>query len=152
MMNALLLLHELEQGSARYSKSYYVRSLTEREEIPQFGHGIAEIPMMDKEWIWVGYSYSTDEPIAILVAAPMQGVAMLLRLFVKDSASSHVLVGLFRKSLADICNRGYTRYAVFLGDDNKAKAKLLRLVNKAGGEVIPGTFIMAHGPSDISKW
>lgn len=152
MIEVLQLLHAMEQGSARYSSSYYCRHLDKHEEIPQFDHGILESPLAQRDWIWLAYSSKDDAPLAILSACPMHNVAMLLRAYAIPSAPKSVFVGLLRKSLADISSRGYTKYGVFLGKSNKFGKKLIRLVKRTGGEIIDDSFVLAMGPSDVSKW
>ena len=150
MIEVLQLLHEIEQSAPRQSRSYYVRSLGPHEPIPlTSGTGIPDSPLAQRDWIWVAYSYLTTEPLAILIAAPMQGVAMLLRLYAIEIAPPSVFVGLFRKSLADILSRGYTKYGVFLNPKEKYATQLLRLVKKTGGETIPGEFTLVYGPTAI---
>jgi hypothetical protein len=151
MIEVLRLLHETAQANSRYSRSYYVRHLYETEPIPQFGHGIPDSPLAQRDWVWVAYDYSTDKPIAILVAAPMQGIAYLMRLYAIETVTKSPLPGLLRKSLADISNRGYTRFAVSLSMDREEERKLARLIEKAGGEKV-SSFIMYQGPTDIGKW
>lgn len=152
MIEVLQLLHNLGETTARYSRSYYVRHLGRDEPIPQFGHGIPESPLAQRGWIWIAFSSSTDEPIAILAASPMHDVAMLNRMYATDSAPPSVFVGMLRKSLADIHSRGYIKWGVFIGMDSPVRAKLLRLVRKDGGKELEGTFTIAYGPTDVSRW
>src|SRR6266576_6682548 len=133
MIEVLRLLHELEQDTSRHSATYYVRHLDKGEELPQFGHGFPDSPLMEKDWIWIAYSNRNDTPLAIIIAAPTQGVAMLLRAYAIPSAPVTVFVGLLRKSLADIYSRGYTKYALYLSTSRKEEAKLARLVRRSGG-------------------
>src|SRR6266436_6302711 len=114
MIEVLRLLHEMEHGSPRYSATYYVRSLDKYEPIPQFGHGIPDSPLSQKDWIWVAYSSLDDSPLAILVAAPMQQLAILVRAYGIPSAPKSIWLGLLRKSLADIYSRGYTMSVTML--------------------------------------
>ena len=109
MIEVLRLLHELGQENTRHSATYYVRHLDKNEELPQFGHGFPDSPLMQKDWIWIAYSIKDDSPLAIIIAAPTQGVAMLLRAYGTSSSPVSVFVGLLRKSLADIYSRGYTK-------------------------------------------
>ena len=151
MIEVLRLLHEMGQDATRYSSSYYCRSLDKHEPIPQFGHGIPDSPLSQRDWIWIAYSSTTDEPLAILVAAPMQQVAILVRAYGIPSAPNSVFLGLLRKCLADILSRGYTRYVTMLSLERKEEAKLARLVIKAGGIRVSDCTLFT-GPADISKW
>jgi hypothetical protein len=149
MIEVLRLLHETAQANSRYSRSYYVRHLYETEPIPQFGHGIPDSPLAQRDWVWVASDYSTDKPIAILVAAPMQGIAYLMRLYAINSSPKSVLIGLFRKVLADICLRGYTRFAVCLSSNRKEELKLRDIIIKGGGKVEEANLTLFSGYTDI---
>lgn len=151
MIEVLQLLHSISDTSIRYSRSYYTRHLGKDELIPQFGHGIPESPLAQREWIWVAFSSSTDEPIAILAASPMHDVAMLNRIYATPSAPPSILLGILRKSLADIHSRGYLKYGVFLGLDSPVRGKLLKMVKLSGGKELDGAFTIAYGPTDIGR-
>lgn len=151
MIEVLRLLHELEQGTPRYSKSYYCRHLDKNEEIPQFGHGIPDSPLSQRDWVWVALSSKDDSPLAILVAAPAQGLAYLMRIYAIKDAPRSVFVGLLRKSLADIHSRGYTKYLTTLSLDRPEEAKLARLIEKAGGSKVT-VATLYQGDTDISRW
>lgn len=150
MIDALRLLHELDGKSTRYSTTYYVRHLESYEPIPLRDCGIPDSPRCQKDWIWVAYSSTTDEPLAILVAAPMQGIAMLMRAYGTESAPSSVWVGILRKSLADMASRGYDRYGVFLNPKEKHASRLLSIARRAGAIVDEGEFKMVYGPTSIN--
>jgi hypothetical protein len=153
MIEILRELHALSNNATRYSRSYYVRHLESYESIPLTeGHGIPDSPLCQKDWIWVAYSSKDDNPLAILIGAPMQGIAMWLRIFATEAAPTSIFTGVLRKALADVNSRGYVKYGVFLNPKEKYAEKLLRLVKKAGGETIPGEFTLVYGPTDISKW
>lgn len=150
MIEVLHLLHSLEQASTRYSRSYYVRHLDKGETLPDFGHGIPESPLLNREWIWIAFSSKADTPIALIMGAPMQGIAWLMRAYATPYTQTSVFVGLLRKSLADIHSRGYTRYATFLSP-SRVEIKIARLIEKAGGTKVD-TLEAYHGNTDISKW
>lgn len=151
MIEVLRLLHEMETSAPRHSGSYYVRSLDRNEDIPQFGHDIINSPLAQRDWIWIAFSSLTDEPLALIAASPMHGVAMFVRAYAIDKAPRSVFVGLFRKSLADIHKRGYTQYAAYLDLSRPEEAKIARLVRKAGG-LEKGNQTLFHGSTDISRW
>jgi len=151
MIEVLRLLHEIEQGSARYSTSYYVRSLDKNENIPQFGHGIPDSLLCQREWIWIAYSSKDDSPLAMIAAAPIQNIAMLVRAYAIPSVRTQVMLGLLRKSLADILARGYTQYAIFLDKSRTSEAKLLRIATRAGAKQVGGNHIMVSGPTNIGR-
>ena len=114
MIEILRLLNEVSQGMARHSSSYYVRALDAYDPIPSFAIADFPSPLTMKDWIWVAFSSSNDQPLALIAACPMHGLAFLVRAHAIDSAPRSVFVGLLRKLLADLLSRGYTRYAVCL--------------------------------------
>jgi len=151
MIEVLRLLHEMEQGSSRCSTSYYCRCLDKNESIPQFGHGIPDSPLSQKDWIWIAYSSKDDSPLALIAAAPIQGIALLVRAYGIHSSSKSIFLGLLRKCLADIYSRGYTRYITMLSLERKEEVKLARLVIKAGGSKVNECTLFT-GPTNIAKW
>jgi hypothetical protein len=151
MFEVIQLLRDINEVSTRYSRSYYVRHLDPDEPIPQFGHGIPESPLAQRDWIWISYSTKDDTPLAILLAAPVHNLAMLSRIYAKEGAPTSILVGLLRKSLADISNRGYTQYAVFLDKDQPVCMRLYDIATRAGAGELKGTHILVSGPTNIGR-
>jgi hypothetical protein len=148
MIAVLTGLQEQLASIPRRGGSYYVRHLDKNEPIPQFGHGLLESPLVNKEWIWVAYSLSSSKPLAILSAAPVHNFALLYRIYAINGTP---ILGLLRKSLEDISLRGYTSYGVFLDSKQKECQKLLRIVKKAGGRVAADGHYLAYGPTQI-RW
>lgn len=152
MIEVLRLLNAIESGNIpSYSASHYVRHLEKEEYLPDTGSGLSESPLLQKDWIWVAYCSRTDKPLASLVAAPMQGIAMLLRINAIDSAPKSILVGLLRKSLADMKKRGYNLFATPLSLDRAEESQLARIIIKVGG-VEAGSYTLFQGPTEIGKW
>lgn len=150
MIEALRLLHELSDTLATKCGSYTVRHLYKDEPLPQFGHGIPTSPFQQSEWIWI--AEVGNQPVAILITSPMQGSVMLLRIYATKASPKGVMVGLFRKSLADMQSRGYTQYGVFLDRDQGECKKLLKIAIKAGAKVVEGNHVLVTGPTDLGKW
>ncbi len=150
MIEALKLLHELSESLSSRCGTYSIRHLYPDEPIPQFGHDFPSSPLQQPEWVWI--AEKLDQPIAILITSPMQGVVMLLRIYVTNNAPKSTLLSLFRKSLADMQSRGYTQYAVFLDRDQAQCKKLLKIATKAGAKVIEGNHVLVAGPIDIKGW
>lgn len=149
MIEVLQLLHNLSSHSTRYSATYYVRHLDKDEPVP-LECGIPDSNLIQRDWIWVAYSSTTDQPLAILVAAPCQGLAFLMRMYGTEASTTSVWVGLLRKSMADMYSRGYTKYAVPLSLSKPIEAKLARIIKRAGGSEA-GEHVIFHGPTDIGK-
>lgn len=151
MIEVLRLLNEVSQGMARQSSTYYVRCLDKYDSIPYFAIADFPSPLTMKDWIWVAYSSTNDQPLALIAACPMHGVAFLVRMSATPSASKAVFVGLLRKLLADLLSRGYTQYAVCLSNDKKAEVKLTTILKKAGGRAIQSNLTFFSGPTDV-QW
>jgi hypothetical protein len=151
MIEILRMLNNISQGMPRQSSTYYVRSLDRYDTIPPFAAKDFPSPLTMKEWIWVAFSSTTDQPLALIAACPMHGVAFLVRVNAISSAPRSVFVGLLRKLLADLLSRGYTQYAVCLSSERETEAKLIDILKKAGGRVIQEKLTFYTGPTDI-QW
>lgn len=150
MIEALKLLHELSDTLTIDCGPFTVRHLYKDEPLPQFGHGIPTSPLQQNEWIWIAEMY--NDPVGILVACPMQGIAFLMRIYAIKGAPKSILVGLFRKALADIYSRGYTSYATYLDESRPEEASLIRIARRAGATVVNSKHVAVGGPTDIRKW
>ena len=151
MIEVLRLLNEVSQGMARHSSSYYVKSLDKYDPIPSFARADFPSHLTMKEWIWVAYSSTNDQPVALIAACPMHGLAFLVRMSAIDDAPRSVFVGLLRKILADCLSRGYTRYAVCLSGERDVERQLASIVVKAGGRVVQRDMTFYDGPTDIGR-
>jgi len=151
VIEVLRLLNAIGQDVPRHSWGYYTRHLDPKESIPQFGHGIPDHPLVDREWIWIAYKSSNDQPVALIAAAPYAGVAMLMRIYATEDAPKSVFVGMLRKSLADIRARGYNGYITYLSPEKEREVGLSKMVMRAGGQRLDSA-ILYCGSTDISMW
>jgi len=151
MLEVLQLLHQQSESIPAYCGSYYIRTLIKGEALPDLGQQIPDSHLIQHDWIWLAYNRYNDKPVAMFVTAPAHGIVILLRIYAIKSAPKTVLVGLFRKSLAAMSSRGYTRYASFLDESRPAEASLIDILKKAGGISAGGCHIMVTGPTAI-KW
>jgi hypothetical protein len=150
MVEALRMLKRMADAMPSHSGSYYVSHLNEGDQIPQFGHGLPDHLLIDRKWIWI--AYQGDQSVALLAAVPCHNISLITRIYAIKEAPRAVLVGLLRKALADMLNRGYTRYAAYLdadGPEDGIAAKLLRVIKKAKGEQVGGKHIFVAGPTDL---
>jgi len=152
MVEVLQLLRQLGERSQRYCGPYYVRTLEDDEPIPQFGHGIPNSYLISRKWTWLAVSSDTFQPLAILFAAPTLNFVTLLRIYATNTAPRSILLGLFRKSLADIHQRGYTHFIVYLSEDTEVEKGLARLVKRIGGTVMKPVCKVHTGLTDVGKW
>jgi hypothetical protein len=107
------------------------------------------------DWIWLAESYS--EPVAMLIAAPAQNLAYLMRICASaDSPSTRVaaLMLLLRTAFRDMRLRGYLGYIVNLELRYKECAKLLKIAQRAarGKAVVVNDIILLGGSTDIGEW
>lgn len=151
MIEVLRLLHAQSSVLPVYHGSYYIRTLDSDEPLIDFGHGLPESPLLQRDWIWIAYNRFSDEPLGILAAAPCQGLAFLTRIWAIKSAPRSVCLSLLRKSLADMLSRGYTKYIVFL-DSGETCASLERIALKTGGKNLGGGHSFICGPTNVRSW
>jgi hypothetical protein len=151
MLEVLQLLHAQAETIPAYCGSYYVRHLNKGEKLPDLGQQIPDSHLVQHEWIWLVYNRFTDKPLAMLVTAPAHGIVMLLRIYATKLSPRAAMVGLFRKSLAAMSNRGYSRYVCFLDEARDNEASLIDIAKRAGATSAGGKHIMVTGPTDI-KW
>lgn len=152
MIEVLRLLHAQAEATPAYCGSYYVRHLYSDESLPAFEKVLIDSPLIQRDWIWVAYHRYTEIPLAILIACPCQGVALLCRIHAIKTAPKSILVGLLRKSLADILGRGYTRYAVYLDPNREAESSLIDIAKKSGAVNMGGSHVMLCGSTDTGRW
>lgn len=154
MLEALQLLNSMTvENGVRDFGSYYVRALDKGEHVPQFdkGSGIGNGYLVQRDWIWVAFAKADDKPLGLLAAAPVHGIAMLLRVYAINRKAKSITPGLLRKSLEDMAKRGYSRYMVCLGLQKPNERKLLAIAKKAGATQVEDGVVLLEGPTDI-KW
>jgi hypothetical protein len=151
MIEILQLLHRQNSLAPSYHGSFYIRLLDKDEPLPQFGHGIPNGPLLQRDWIWIAYRISTDEPVAMLTAAPAHGIVILLRIYEIKGGPRAAMLALLRRSLADMKERGYTRYVTFLDLERDPELKLIEIAKLAGATVEGGNHNMVTGPTDIGR-
>lgn len=132
MIEVLQLLNALSDTSTSNCGDYSVSHLSKGDPLPEIGHGYEDTPLLQKEWIWV--AKVGWKPVAILIAAPCQNFATLLRIYATKEAPRSVFVGLLRKVLADIYSRGYSRFLVSLDLERTEEARLARIIKRAGSK------------------
>lgn len=131
MIEALLLLNALSEDLPHHCGDYSISILGDAS-LPNFGHGYEDSPLLQRDWIWV--AKVGWKPVALLIAAPTQGLVTLMRIYATKEAPKSVFVGLLRKCLVDVRGRGYTQFLVSLELERKAEAKLASILRKAGAK------------------
>ena len=109
----------------------------------------SDLLLPQPDWCWLVERHG--QPLAMLLAAPAQNIAYLMRLAASANAPKASLVYLFRAALADMASRGYSAYLVHLDPDDPAGASLLRIARRAGCKV-ESKGIIVGGSTNIGRW
>jgi hypothetical protein len=100
---------------------------------------------IDPEWQWV---LTVDGKIAAqLLAAPMHGVLMILRVTALPTAPASGLLHLLRHVCKECAESNLLGYTVFLSD-NTLEGKLLRIAQRAGAYIVPASGAWVAGRFD----
>lgn len=99
-----------------------------------------------ESWQWV-VEYE-DKIVAQILTAPAHGLLILLRMMSVPDAPASWLVLALRRILADAKERGLFGYVVLLQDSRPREAKLMRIVQKNGGMLIPFSGALAFGSTE----
>ena len=113
------------------------------EQLPEEMNAGLEYYTIDREWQWVA-EYE-GHIVGQVLAAPMHGVLMLLRITATPDAPSFWAVVALRKVLREANRRGLTGYTCFLDDRQPQEVKLMRIVEQHGGGFIPACGVWAAG-------
>jgi hypothetical protein len=108
--------------------------------------GFEALPI-DLEWQWVLIVDGGVE--AQMLCAPMHGLLAILRLTAFPSTPAAWLVRFLRSVLADSHARGMIGYVTFLSDANPMELKLMRIVQRSGGMLLPSSGAWAFGSTEV---
>ena len=113
-----------------------VRNRTKYDHVPdELVDGIELFPGLDYEWQWV-VEYDGDI-VAQILAAPMHGLLLILRITATSKAPKSWAVLAFRRVLSDALARGLGAYVTLLEDRKANEVRLARMAVKAGGVLLP---------------
>jgi hypothetical protein len=101
---------------------------------------------IDPEWQWV--LVSEGKIVAQLLAANMHGVLLILRVSSLPTAPRGWALTLFRRVLRDCSALGLIGFTTFLADNRPAERRLMRIVSRMGGYLIPCSGVWAAGRLD----
>lgn len=110
-----------------------------RDNLP---FGLDNLPL-DCEWTWV--AIRDAQIIGILCAAPVLGLLWLLRISVTPDSPPAAPMLLLRRAFRDARRRGLLGYVTFLSDSAAAESKLMRIVQRAQGNLLPASGAWAFG-------
>ena len=118
-----------------------VRNLLPTDNIPfaDMTHGGPPIGFesfpLDCEWTWV--ALVDDAIVALLVAGQVQSLLLLLRIAITSQAPPAACLLLLRQAFRDARRRGCLGFLTFLADSAAAESQLMRIVQRAGGDLTP---------------
>lgn len=113
------------------------------DEVPQELMKGFEAMQIEREWQWV--LECEGKIVAQMLCAPAHGLLMVVRLTALPSAPKGWGVGFFRRVLKDAQERGLLGYATFLSDDRKEERRLMSIIQRAGGWLLPASGAWAFG-------
>jgi hypothetical protein len=102
---------------------------------------------IDPEWQWV--LVVNGKVMAQMLCANMHGLLAILRLTALPGAPSAWAVTLFRRAMAEARKSGAIGYVTFLSDARAQERKLMRIVQRSGGMLLPATGAWAFGSTEI---
>ena len=102
---------------------------------------------IDYYWQWVA-EYN-GEIVGQILAAPMHGVLVLLRITASSKAPKNWTVLALRRVLSDAHQRGLSAYVTLLEDRKTNENRLARIAVKAGAVLMPFSGSIAIGPTEI---
>jgi hypothetical protein len=108
--------------------------------------GFEALPI-DPEWQWV--LVADGRVVAQMLCARMHGLLAILRLTAFPDAPRGWAVKIFRGVMADVRTQGIIGYMTFLSDSNPQERKLMRIVQKSGGMLLPASGAWAFGSTEV---
>lgn len=98
---------------------------------------------IDPEWQWV--LVVDGKIMAQLLGANTHGVLTIMRLSGLPDAPQGWALMLCRRALKDSAAQGLIGFMTFLSDNRKAERRLMRIVHRMGGYLIPVSGVWAAG-------
>lgn len=98
---------------------------------------------IDRNWQWI--AIHSGKIVGQILACPMHGILQFIRISTtSDAPKTWVLVAL-RQVLAEASSRGLVGYTCFLDDRHPMEVKIMRLVERHGGKMIPSSGVWVAG-------
>src|ERR1700757_5150597 len=101
---------------------------------------------IDAEWEWV--LVADGKVVAQMLCAPMHGVLMIVRLTALPTAPHGWAVTLFRRVLKECHGLKMIGYTTFLSDATHAERRLMKIIARTGGYLVPVSGVWAAGRFD----
>jgi len=90
---------------------------------------------LDPSHTWV--AIRDAQIIGVLIAGELQSMLLLIRISVVPSAPPLTSMLLLRRAFSDARRRGLLGYLTFLSDSAAAETKLMRIVQRSRGDLLP---------------
>jgi hypothetical protein len=123
-----------------------IRNREEGETLPPELMGSLDLFPIDYNWQWVA-EYE-GEIVGQVLAANVHGILFLFRITAIPSAPKSWVMLAYRRILAEAKERGCMGFMLFLDDCNKQEVKLMRIVQKHGGMLLPSYGAWAFGTTE----
>ena len=122
------------------------RLLRPGEKLPEgMVHGIEWLGQLNEQWVWV--AIEQGQIVGVLLAAPVHGIALIMKLNMSPQAPKTALVPLLRRFLADAKRRHLKGYITWFDEKQYAERKLLKIAERAGAtQQWPATIVAGRIP------
>jgi hypothetical protein len=111
--------------------SIYARHLSPWESLSsELSRGLERLGELDFHWTWVASDGSRI--LGVLVAAPVHGIALVLKLNMALEAPKTAIIPLLRLFLRDMKERGVKGYLTWFDPSREAEKKFIRIAQRAG--------------------
>lgn len=97
----------------------------------------------DPRYTWV--AIRDAEIVGVLIAGELQRMLLLIRIAATPSAPPTTSMLLLRRAFSDARRRGLLGYLTFLSDSAAAEVKLMRIVQRGHGSLLPSSGVWAYG-------
>lgn len=120
-------------------RKLFIRNMQQGERLPAMANGefgFEHLPL-EAEWCWI--AEIDQQPSAVLIGGQAHGLFLLFRLIVVAPSSSipSLPLLLLRRAFRDAKERGCLGFLTVLDDAKPAEVKLMRLILRQGGSLIP---------------
>lgn len=85
------------------------------------------------------------EIVGVLISGELQSMLLLIRISVIPAAPPLTSMLLLRRAFSDARRRGLLGYLTFLSDSSADEAKLMRIVQRSHGDLMPVSGAWAYG-------
>lgn len=107
-----------------------------------------EVLPVDREWQWVLVHEGKVKAQMLTINA--HGLLFIMRLVALPDAPHGWAIKLFRQVMREAKDLGLIGFMTFLADQNSQEVKLMKIVQRLGGILIPQSGVWAAGSTEVS--